>query len=62
MRISALALSGLMAAVLLAATAQAQYQVGDVVGDFTLNDSNGIPVSLSDYAGHVVWLDFWRFG
>lgn len=62
MRISALALCGLMAAVLVAAPAQAQYLVGDTVGDFTLNDSNGTPVSLSDYVGHVVWLDFWRFG
>ncbi len=62
MRISALALCGLMAAVLVAAPAQAQYQVGDTVADFTLNDSNGTPVSLFDYKNRVVWLDLWRFG
>ena len=62
MRISALALCGLMAAVLAAAPAQAQYQVGDTVADFTLNDSTGTPVSLFDYTNRVVWLDLWRFG
>ena len=61
MRISALALCGLMAAVLVAAPALAQYQVGDTVADFTLNDSNGTSVSLSDHAGKVVWVDLWRF-
>ena len=62
MRISVLALCGLMAAVLAAAPAQAQYQVGDTVGDFTLNDASGTPVSLFDYQGKVVWVTFWRFG
>ena len=27
--------------------------------DFTLKDSNGSPVKLSDYKGKVVLLDFW---
>jgi hypothetical protein len=62
MRISALALCGLMAAVLVAAPAQAQYVVGDTVADFTLNDSNGTPVSLFDHQDFVVWVDLWRFG
>ena len=62
MRSSVLALCGLSLAVLIAVPAQAQYQAGDTVGDFTLNDAYGTPVSLFDYQGQVVWLTFWRFG
>lgn len=62
MRISALALCGLMAAVLAATPAQAQYLVGDTVADFTLTDSNGKQVSLFDHQDFVVWVDLWRFG
>ena len=62
MRPFALALCGLMLTALVAVPVQAQYQVGDTVADFTLNDSNGTAVSLSDYAGQVVWVDLWRFG
>jgi hypothetical protein len=44
---------------LLGVHAQAAYVVGDTIADFTLNDAYGNPVSLSDYDGMVVWLDFW---
>jgi len=59
MRISALALCGLMAAVMTAAPVQAQYHVGDAIDDFTLNDSNGTPVSLYDFQDTVIFLNFW---
>ena len=62
MRPVLIACCGLMLAVAVAAPAQAQYQVGDTVGDFTLNDSTGTPVSLFDYQGQVVLMNFWRFG
>ena len=54
-----LALCGLMVTVLAAAPAEAAYEVGDPVADFTLNDADGTPVSLSDYEDMVVWLVFW---
>jgi len=59
MRSVVLVLCGLMLTVLAAAPAEAAYEVGDPVADFTLNDADGTPVSLSDYAGMVVWLVFW---
>jgi cytochrome oxidase Cu insertion factor (SCO1/SenC/PrrC family) len=62
MRFIVVALCVLMVAVLIAVPADAAYQVGDTVGDFTLNDANGTPVSLFDYQGKVVWITFWRFG
>ena len=62
MRSFALALCALTVTVGVAVPAQAQYVVGDTVADFTLNDAYGTPVSLSDYTGQVVWLNFWRFG
>lgn len=40
----------------------ASYQVGDTIADFTLNDSTGNPVYLSDYAGKVVFINFWGSG
>jgi hypothetical protein len=46
-------------AVALPLGAQAAYQVGDHIGDFTLNDAWGNPVSLYDYEGLVIWLVFW---
>jgi len=48
-----------MLTVLAAAPAEAAYEVGDPVSDFTLNDADGTPVSLSDYEDMVVWLVFW---
>ncbi|MDZ7319041.1 MAG: right-handed parallel beta-helix repeat-containing protein [candidate division KSB1 bacterium] len=39
-------------------TALAQYKVGDTVSDFTLADVNGDSISLSDYQGKVVLLNF----
>ncbi len=38
------------------------YHVGDPVGDFTLLDSDGNPVSLSDYPDQIVFLVFWESG
>ncbi len=35
-------------------------KVGQVAPDFTLHDSSGKAVHLSDFLGHVVILDFWR--
>jgi peroxiredoxin len=35
-----------------------QYQVGDTVSDFTLNDPDSDAISLSNYAGKVVVLGF----
>jgi peroxiredoxin len=34
-------------------------KVGAVAPDFTAYDVNGNVVSLSDYRGHPVWLNFW---
>ncbi len=39
-----------------------QYQVGDPVDDFTLPDSRGNPISLSDYPNQIVFLTFWEAG
>ncbi len=36
----------------------AQYQVGQTVSNFTLNDVNGNPVSLNNYQGEVILLNF----
>jgi hypothetical protein len=33
--------------------------VGDAAPDLQLNDMNGKPVSLADYKGQIVWLNFW---
>lgn len=62
MKLSILALCGLMVTLLAVAPAEAAFEVGDPVSDFTLNDETGTPVSLFDYQGKVVWLVFWRFG
>ncbi len=42
-----------------ATMASAAYQVGDRVNDFTLNDADGNPVSLSDFDGLAVVINFW---
>ncbi len=42
----------------LAFTSQAQYAVGDTVSDFTLNNLNSTPVSLYNYTGDVILLNF----
>jgi len=44
----------------LVGAAHAQYVVGDPIADFTLNDASGTPVSLSDFEGMVVLLNFWE--
>lgn len=40
-------------------TAPLGYNVGNRAPDWTFNDENGVPHSLSDYIGQVVVLDFW---
>lgn len=47
---------------LAAGSASAAYQVGDSIADFTLNDSDGQPVNLSDFSGKVVFINFWGSG
>ena len=60
MRLGALALCGLMLTAAGPAVAAVPYVVGDPIADFTLNDSNGTPVSLYDYdRDWVIWLTFW---
>ncbi len=39
-------------------SASAQYKVGDTVANFTLANVNGDSISLSDYQGQVVLLNF----
>ena len=38
------------------------YQLGDPVDDFTLRNSDGINVSLSDYPDRIIFLVFWYTG
>lgn len=47
---------------LLAPPLFSQYQVGDPVNDFTLLDSQGNSVSLSDYPDRIMFLTFWETG
>jgi peroxiredoxin len=42
--------------------AQAQYQVGDHIENFTLPDTSGNMVSLYDYIDRLVVLAFWENG
>ena len=59
MKPAALALCVLMLTVFGTVEAQAAYNVGDPIADFTLNDAYGTPVSLYDHEGLVIWLVFW---
>ena len=43
---------------LAAGPVQAAYEVGDSVDDFTLLNSQGAPVSLSDFSGQVILINF----
>ncbi len=36
-----------------------EHWVGNTTPELSLNDLNGNTVSLSDYKGKVVWLNFW---
>lgn len=40
----------------------AEYQVGDTVSNFTLQNWNGQWVSLYDYSNRIVIVDFWFYG
>ena len=53
--------SSLFLALLISSTAHAQYMVGDIVPDFTLQSYDGSMISLSDYSEDVVLLTFWWF-
>ena len=55
------AVLSLFLALLISPTVHAQYSVGDVVSDFTLQSYDGSMVSLFDYSGDVVLLTFWWF-
>ena len=46
-------------AVLVALAAALKLQPGQPAPDFTLDDLDGLPVSLSQFKGQVVLLDFW---
>ena len=48
----------LFLATLAAAPAAAVYQVGDSIDDFTLPNPDGGSVSLSDFTGDVILLNF----
>lgn len=54
-----LALCILMLTVFAPGEAEATYQVGDPIAEFTLNDASGTPVSLYDFDGTVILLNFW---
>lgn len=45
---------------LFAGTSHAAYRVGDTVANWTLNDHLGRAVSLTDFAGSVVIINFWQ--
>ncbi len=60
MRHNALWLFSVLFAVFLAPAALAAVPVGSPAPDFTLNDVNGNPHSLSDFEGKVVLLNFWQ--
>ena len=51
----------LFLALLTFSTANAQYQVNDVVSDFTLQSYDGTEITFFDYSGDVVLLTFWWF-
>ena len=56
------ALLAVLALMLAAGHASAAYQVGDSISDFTLYDADGNAVSLYDYQGKVVFINFWGSG
>ena len=39
-------------------SAWASYSVGDTVTNFILNDVNGNPISLNNYQGEIILLNF----
>ena len=59
MRVVSVACCIIILTLFVAGHAEAAYNEGDPVADFTLNDAYGNPVSLSDFEGMVVWLVFW---
>ncbi len=59
MKLTVVACCVILLTLFVAAPAQAAYNEGDPVADFTLNDASGTPVSLSDFEGMVVLVTFW---
>ncbi|HHG85078.1 MAG TPA: redoxin domain-containing protein [Bacteroidetes bacterium] len=57
-KLCVLVLALLFVVTIFPAGAQAQYQVGQKVNDFTLNDVNGKQISLGQFAGKVIVLNF----
>ncbi len=53
---------GIVMALLSVSSAFATYHVGDTVANWTLNDADGNPVSLYDFMGMVVFINFWSAG
>lgn len=52
----------LLIAVFAPSPAQAATAVGGIASDFTIkNLKTGQPLKLSDYAGHIILLDFWAY-
>jgi hypothetical protein len=49
----------LLCVILLTIHASFAYEIGDVVDDFTLPSLDGDTISLSDYSGQVVLINFW---
>ena len=54
-----LSLCVLMLTMMGVANGDVPYVPGDPVADFTLNDAYGTPVSLFDFAGKVIVINFW---
>ncbi len=59
MRPAVIALCAVVSTFFFTAPAEAAYNVGDPIADFTLNDAYGNPVSLYDFENMVIWLVFW---
>lgn len=43
-------------------TTKAEYQVGELVDDFSLPSNSGDTVSLYDYSDRIVVIPFWETG
>ena len=55
-------LPALILIAVMALPALAFYQVGDTVGDFTLRDSNNVPVTLYGFTHKIIMELFWTPG
>ena len=62
MKYKSLFVLALLVAALVNLPASAALKVGDTAPDFTLLDADGNSVSLYDFYGKIIWLNFWQFG